>query len=420
MKIKTINKPYDEVVQLPRPPHKKPGKPSRLLHAMMRLASVPDLCDVGFTYECIRMERAGKGPWLVLMNHSSFLDFEILSRILYPKPYQIVATSDGFVGKEWLMRGLGCIPTQKFVRDISLITDMKHVLEVNQASVVLYPEASYSFDGTTTPLPRRLGRLFQSLKVPVVMITTFGSFTRDPLYNNLQKRKVKVSARVECLFTPEEIASLPVDEMDRRLDEAFELDYFAWQKEHGIMTPEPFRADGLNRILFKCPSCGAEGKMHGKGVMLRCEACGREWRMEEDGSMAAAEGTTEFPHIPDWYAWERSCIRKDVREGTYSQDFHVRIGMMVDFKAIYMVGEGTLHHGPEGFVLDGCEGRLHYEQSPVACYSVYSDYFWYEIGDVVCIGGKDALYYCFPEEKDVVAKVRIAAEELYKLKTAHA
>ena len=45
-----------------------------------------------------------------------------------------------------------------------------------------------------------------------------------------------------------------------------------------------------------------------------------------------------------------------------------------------------------------------------------SDYFWYEIGDMVCIGNKDALYYCFPEKEGIVTKTRLAAEELYKLK----
>ena len=35
---------------------------------------------------------------------------------------------------------------------------------------------------------------------------------------------------------------------------------------------------------------------------------------------------------------------------------------------------------------------------------------------MICIGNKDALYYCFPKGGDVVAKTRLAAEELYKMK----
>lgn len=51
------------------------------------------------------------------MNHSSFIDLKIASTVLYPSPLNIVCTSDGFVGKERLMRSLGCIPTRKFVTD---------------------------------------------------------------------------------------------------------------------------------------------------------------------------------------------------------------------------------------------------------------------------------------------------------------
>ena len=59
---------------------------------------------------------------------------------------------------------------------------------------------------------------------------------------------------------------------------------------------------------------------------------------------------------------------------------------------------------------------MDYSQKPSASYSLYSDYYWYEIGDMICIGNTDALYYCFPKEGgDVVAKTRLAAEELYKL-----
>ena len=90
--------------------------------------------------------------------------------------------------------------------------------------------------------------------------------------------------------------------------------------------------------------------------------------------------------------------------------------MLVNHKAIYMVGEGHLTHTKEGFVLTGCNGKLNYIQKPTASYSLYSDYFWYEIGDVICIGNKNVLYYCFPKNcGDVVAKTRIATEELYKL-----
>ncbi len=413
MKIKTRLRSYDEVCAIPACEHVRPYRPSRALSFLMRSLSAFDLRATGFTYTSKNMERAGNGPWLVLMNHSSFLDLEIASHMI-PMPYNIVCTSDGLVGKEKLMRKLGCIPTKKFVTDVKLISDLKYALHTNKTSVLMYPEASYSFDGTATPLPRKIGVLFKALKVPVVMITTFGSFARDPLYNNLQKRKVKVSATMECLFTPDEIKEMSVADIDKIMDKAFSFDYFKWQADNNIRISEDFRADGLNRILYKCPHCLAEGLTEGAGTKLICHNCGISYEMDELGRLFATSQETRFSHIPDWYAWERSCVKDEIASNSYVTDTDVTIGMIVDYKALYMVGRGHLHHDTSGFTLTGCDNKLSYSQGPKKCYSCYSDYYWYEIGDVICIGDNDRLYYCFPDKKDIVAKVRIATEEIYR------
>ena len=415
MKIKTKRLPYEKVMALPRAKHRNPLKPLFLLQLVVRVLAVFDLFPTKFTYKTHGMEKIDKNePCLILMNHSSFIDLKIVSRIFFPKRYGIVCTSDGFVGKTLLMRLLGCIPTQKFVSDVSLIRDMEYLLKKKTVSVLMYPEASYSFDGTATPLPRKMGVLLKKLNVPVVTVITQGAFARDPLYNCLQKRKVTVRADVTCLATKEELKALTVAELDARLDAAFSFDNFRYQQENKIVVDEPFRADGLNRILYKCPHCNTEGQTVGEGITHTCKNCGKVYTLDEHGYLQA-EGAA-FTHIPDWYAWERQQVRKELEDGTYRLEKDVDIGILVNTKALYMVGEGKLIHDENGFRLTGCDGKLQYEQGPLACYSLYSDYYWYEIGDVICIGNHDALYYCFPKDGDVVAKTRLAAEELYKLK----
>ena len=415
MKIKTKNLSYDEVAKLPSWEHKKPRKPSRFLEGIARIVIGGELKKVNFECEKIDMERAGDGPWMILMNHCSFTDLSIAFEVLKDRPFSIVCTSDALVGKEGLMRSLGCIPTRKFVSDMSLISDMDYALTENKASVLMYPEAGYSLDGTGTKIPRRLGILLKKLKHPVVMITTYGAFTRDPLYNNLQKRDVKVTCTMKCLFTPEELAEMKVRQIDEIVDKEFTLDYFKWQQDNSIEIDEPFRADGLNRILYKCPHCMTEGKTEGKGITLTCHACGATYELDTLGRLKGINVEPKFTHIPSWFAWEREQLKEEIENGTYSLNVPCDIAVLKDSKALYMVGSGTLRHDNNGFILDGCEGKLHYEQAPNASYSVNSDYFWYEIGDIVSIGTNDCLYYCFPKEGDIVAKTRIAAEELYKL-----
>ena len=417
MKIKAKDMPLHKVLSLPSPKRTKPIKPSLFFRILIRLLSIPDLWAVRFRYTKHQMHKAGKGPYLILMNHSCFLDPKIAYRILFPLPFNIVVTTDSLVGKKWLMRLIGCIPTQKYVTDVRLIIDMLYAVKKKKSSVLLYPEAGYSFDGRAITLPQNLGTLIKKLDVPVLGIITEGAFLRDPLYNGLQKRKVNVSAQLTCLLSRDEIREKTVQEIDRIIYDAFSFDAFTEQFKNSVEICEPFRADGLNRILYRCPACGEEGQMEGKGITLTCHACGKTYQMDTLGRLQATSGVTEFPHIPDWYDYERNKVREELLQGNYRLELDVDIAVLCDYKALYKVGSGKLIHDENGFVLTGCDGELEYRQSPTASFSLNADFFWYEIGDVICIGNKDRLYYCFPHSKDVVTKARFAAEELYKIKT---
>ncbi len=417
MKIKVKKMDYDEVLKQPAFKKLPPRKPSILFRTLLKLLSSSDLKATNFTYTQTGMERLGKNePALILMNHSSFIDLKIASTILCPRPFNIVCTSDGFVGKEWLMRRIGCIPTNKFVTDAQLVRDILYALKTNHCSVLMYPEASYSFDGTATPLPESLGKCLKLLGVPVIMIRTYGAFSRDPLYNGLRLRNVDVSCDMEYVLSPEDIDNMTVDELNGKLNELFTFDNFEWQIENKVRITEPTRAEGLNRVLYKCPECLAEGSMIAKGTAISCDKCGCEYELSEYGELIRSNGKARFSTVPKWYRWERDCVRDEILYNSYKLDVPVEILMMVNTDCIYDVGEGRLVHDENGFQLTGCGGRLDYSQKPTASYSLYSDYFWYEIGDMICIGNKKVLYYCFPKcEGDVVAKTRLAAEEMYKL-----
>lgn len=417
MKIKTARANYEDVAARPTLPHKKPLRPNIAFRTLLKVVSDAALLPVKHSFRKIGMEKLGRDePCMYLMNHSAFIDLEIAASMIYPRPFNIVCTSDGFVGKNWLMRQIGCIPTQKFVPDLTLVRDMLYTVNTNRTSILMFPEASYSFDGTATPLPDSLGLCLKKLGVPLVMIRTRGAFSQNPLYNNLQLRRVPVEAEMEYRLSAEEIAEMSVEELNALLREEFSFDHFRWQQENGVKIKEPFRADGLNRVLYKCAHCLTEGEMHGVGTTITCRRCGKTYELTEEGYLRATDGETRFDHVPDWYRWERDCVRNEILRGEYALRTEVEIAMLVDTKRIWFVGEGTLNHTADGFRLVGCDGKLDYRQSPKASYSLYADYFWYEIGDVISIGTPKVLYYCFPKgEKDVVAKTRLATEELYKI-----
>ena len=147
MKIKIRQRSYEEVITQHTKPHKKPLKQRFFWRLLLRIVSMPDLLATHFKYKKIGMKRLGRRePALFLMNHSSFIDLKIASTVLFPRPFNIVCTTDGFVGKRWLMRQLGCIPTNKFVSDLGLVRDMIYATKKLKSSVLMFPEAGYSFD----------------------------------------------------------------------------------------------------------------------------------------------------------------------------------------------------------------------------------------------------------------------------------
>ena len=418
MKINTRKMSYEAMLKQPRLKHKNPRKPSRFLAALVRVLSAPALKQTDFSYTTERMELIGKNePCLILMNHCSFTDMKLAYGIFYPRRFGIITSVDamsGILGK--LMRFLGCSPTHKYITDLTVLRDMEYMLKVNKTSVLMYPEAGYSFDGRATALPRKFGVLMKRLGVPVVTVITKGAFARDPLYNMLQIRKVRVSAHVKCLATAEEVKEKSVAELDALLAEDFSFDNFAWQRDEKVSIDVPFRADGLHRILYKCPHCGKENQMEGKGIELTCNACGKVWTMDEFGQLKANEGETYFSHIPDWYSWQRECVKKEIEDGTYLLDTDVDIAVQVNLNGVCMIGAGHLTHDENGFRLVGADGKLNYSQPATASHTLYADYYWYEIGDVIGIGDNEFSYFCFPKENTSVTKARLATEELYKLK----
>ncbi len=416
MKIKTKNLSVKEVNAIEFEKRPKPIKPNWLFRTLVRLLSYVDLKATSFTYQTNGLDKINKKqPCLILMNHSSFIDVKIASKILKNIPYNIVSTTDGCVGKKWLMRQLGCIFTNKYVTDVSLVKDIKYCLNHLKTSVLMFPEASYSMDGRQGLLPESIGKLIKMLKVPVITIITDGAFLRDPLYNNLQLRNVKITANVDVILTCEQIEKLTNSEISDIIFKKFTFDAFLNQQKNNVCVDEPFRADSLQRVLYKCPNCKDEYSMKGSGVYLTCEKCNTKHILTENGTLEGVDGETLFSHIPTWVDYQKDCVRKEIENKTYNFSERVKIAILKGSKCLYFVGEGNLVHNENGFTLKSDDNLINFNQPALATHTANCDYFWYEIGDVIAVGNEKILYYCFPiNQKVPVYKVKLATEEIYK------
>ncbi len=396
---------------------KKPIRQRHFLRPITWMLSYPAVLAHRVRITKIGMQGI-KPPYLLLCNHNSFIDFKVTTAAIFPHRANYLVAIDGFIGREWLLRNVGCICKRKFTNDTVMVRHMKKVAD-NGDVIVLFPEARYSLCGTNTVLPESLGKLAKLLKIPVVSLIMHGHHVNSPFWN-LKNRKVKnMEAVLAQLVSKDEIDTMDFNEINDRINTAFKYDDFAWQKDKNIRIDYPERAKNLHKVLYQCPACNTQYSMMSEGSRLWCGHCKKEWSMSEYGELSASEGITEFSHIPDWYEWEREQVRKEVENGSYRFESDVTVDSLPNAKGFIHLGHGRLIHDMRGFLLEG-----EYEGSPysvsISSRSLYSCHIEYNYlgkhGDCIDLNTLTDTYYIYPKCKDFsVTKIALATEEIYKM-----
>ena len=183
--MKTTTKSKDQVKRFDFA--KKPHKPGFLFPVAREIISKPVLKGRNFKITKTNMDEL-EGPYLMLVTHSSMIDFMIMQVAVQPYRANNVMTLEGFnTYTEPLMRSLGVLGTRKYVSDLHLIKNIRYCIEKLKNPFVLFPEARYSLDGCTSYLPESTGKLIRLLRVPVVVLRIHGNFITQPQWNKIDK-----------------------------------------------------------------------------------------------------------------------------------------------------------------------------------------------------------------------------------------
>lgn len=397
-----------------------PEKQRLYLTPVAWLLSLPDLIKYGAKITKVNMKGL-KPPYILLANHNCFFDFKMATKAIFPHRANYIVAVDGFINREAIMRKVGCFGKRKFVHDIGLFKKIKHGLFVNKTIMIIYPEARYSLTGINEDIPDSMGKMLKMLKVPVVTLISHGHHLVQPNWNLTQKRKLKTTADMTQILTPSDLETLSVEEINQRVDQAFTYDDYQWQLNNNIHIKEKNRAEGIEKILYKCPACKVEAKMTSHLHKISCESCGKTYEMDTLGRLKATEGQTEFTHIPDWYRWEREEVRKEVEAGTYHIEKEVDIDTHPNSTGFYRFGRGKLVHNMDGFTISGKWNGEEFllRKTPLENTSTHLEFNYYGKGDALDISTSNDSYWIFSHDKDyLVTKIHFAVEELYKVNLA--
>lgn len=387
------------------------------------------------TSRSLKIEKIGmdsvKPPFLVLSTHQGFSDYYIAPRALFPMRANYISDMEGFAAYgKCLYKHSGCIGKRRFVPDISVIKNIKYALEKLKQPVVIFPESRHSDAGITSTLPDNLGKLVKYLDVPLVILSAHGSYLANPFWDEENKRKVKMSARLEKVYSTEDIRSLSDEEIQKNIEQKLTYDEYKWQLENKIEINYNKRAEGLHMPLYKCIKCGKEGTMKSKESHLFCTTCGSEWEMSKLGYLEE-QNTHKKLHIPDWYNWERNKVREEIEQNRYNGiDIPVRVEALPNEKGFVSLGKGRLKHSVNGYVLSlddtqnpalkSLTDTFPLSFSSKRMISVQTEYNYRKKGKCIVLSTRDCCYYIYSSSPEfIVTKLEFATEILNEEKPAY-
>ncbi len=336
-------------------------------------------------------------PAIVLCNHGSFVDFVYAGRILRKEKPHFVANRMYFYNRKLgkLLRNTGTIPKSMFSTDIENAKACTKVL--NRGGVlVLLPEARLSTVGRFEDIQESTYKFIQRFGVPVYTIRFNGDYLAEPKWGKGIRRGSRVEAELNPLFAAGETKTLALEELSRRVDEALYYDEFAWLDAQPQLRYKNRRlAEGLENVLYRCPSCGKEYSLATKKRSVTCEKCGLQATLDE--RYAFVEGKP-FKNFVEWYDWQNGEMEKEIAE---NPEFALESKVVLRHagtgkKFTRVAGEGVCRLDKEGLTYrgadDGAEIEKHFPLSQIyrLLFGAGEDFEIYE--------GKE-IWYFVPEEK---------------------
>ena len=286
-----------------------------------------------------------KGPAFVIATHTCDQDHILSALTLYPiRPTYVV--SEHFMRDPKtarLLKLMKVITKKMFSADVSTIISIMRAKNEN-AVIVIFPEGRLSCYGRTLPITDGTAELIKKLGINLYSWKAEGAYLSFPKWREPgENRCGKIHSSVKLLLSADEVKEKSIDEIKRiaadaiRNDDELAMD--------GVEYKSDAIANGLDKILFKCPVCQKESGISASGNTVRCE-CGLEATLDNCYKLHGAP----FERVNEWFEWQQNSldtegghIESKVRLGCCGED-----GFMDEF-----AGEGEAYIDKDVFRLKG-------------------------------------------------------------------
>lgn len=340
-------------------------QPSRFVNALFRFLLNPVYnapCKAEYVRHVNPAKYADK-PLIIVANHASRFDFAFVQGAMQKRRINFVAAEEEFHRSKFkLPFGIShCIPKKSFVPDTSAIRKIMTILRKTEDGCIgIFPCGLSTVGGAQQPSAVGTGKMLKHFGVHVLAVRIHGAYLTCPKFD-VKERYGRVEVELDELFTPEQLNELTAEEVERKVDEAIYTDDYEWNadRQYSYNRKDGKYAENMEQILYKCPKCGEEMQMEGRGVTIKCKACGNGATLDDKYNLVPIDDSV-IPYNPrEWYDWERREMRRAVADPKFCLDEHAKLAMQPTYEYVkenvvgYTVGEGMIHIDHEGFSYKG-------------------------------------------------------------------
>ena len=271
-----------------------------------------------------------KGPLFIVTNHVCAWDPFMVVMAFHDRQIAFVASEHILrmprIGK-FVEKHTDVIPHKKAGGGTrSTIECLKRLK--NSESIVIASEGEQTWDGISGSVVASTGKLLKKSGASIVTLRFEGGYLAKPRWAD-NVRRGKVHLKYVNTYTADDVAKMTPEEIKENINRDLYFNIWEWQRKaerdsagdgsaadgggeprdaegmHRYIPKSGGLADGIERLLFMCPSCKKIGKLTSRGDELFCE-CGFKTAVLDTGFFSSAE---PFETIAEWNAWQEGELK---------------------------------------------------------------------------------------------------------------
>ena len=358
-------------------------------------------------------------PAILLSSHAARLEFIYTLYGFGRKDINMVCGFQNVLQKGIyrILLELGVISKYLYQPDITSLKKMFGVLKRNGA-IGLFPEGIQSTSGSTHPINPATTSFIKRSKANIVICTTKGAYLATNRYSS-DRKKGYIGVSYSLAFTPQMLEELTEEQIYKILLEKISYNDFAFNKtaRNPYIGKKP-NADGIGKILYKCPDCEKEYTLQVENDTVVCRDCGFRVQINEYYDLISS--SKNCPEDIDlWYKWQRRCVAEEVKDDGFAMTLKgslctLRLDKLKkapENRKVLSVGQAQLTNRGLSFAGELNGERVDFDFPAISLYSLtcstkgYLEFYH-----------NNDYYMLIPDEKDqCLIKWTLAAEEIHNL-----